>query len=82
MFSARILLSCESLSVVDKLDAAVLAKQNEPLPAPASLRKVVGYWEPDDLKPDLDRIQSGRSYAKGKELFLHCGVHGMSQHAG
>ena len=73
MFSARILLSCESLSVVDKLDAAVLAKQNEPLPAPASLRKVVGYWELDDLKPDLDLIQSGRSYTKGKELFSIAG---------
>jgi putative heme-binding domain-containing protein len=59
------------MHVVEKLDAAALAAlpKFEPAATPAAVRKFVKFWTLDDLKPALERVDAGRSFERGRDLF-------------
>lgn len=60
------------MHVVEKLDPAMLAALPKITPAatPAAVRKFIKFWTLDDLKPTLEHVDAGRSFERGRELFV------------
>jgi len=49
--------------------ADLLPAETNAAPAPAKVHKFVKDWHMPDLQPDLEKLLSGRSFARGKEAF-------------
>ncbi len=66
---AKFTMSAEEIIALSDVLTAYTAKQTRKPAPPLDSRKLVREWTTADLRPILPQVSTGRSFAKGKEIF-------------